>query len=65
MLPDPPPQHVGSADPIRIRIGSPRICHGNISPVEGNVSGSHETDPMKNQTIPDIFKWILKLPVLL
>ena len=82
MLLDPPPQCVGSADPrIRYVSGSDplQIHHGNVSLAEGNVSWSHETDPVKNikkywnfqtgpvknQTIPEIFKWIPQLPVLL
>lgn len=67
MLPDPPLQCVGSVN-LRIQYVSgsdPRIHHGNGSPAEGNVSWSYETDPVKNQIIPEIFKRILKLPVLL
>ena len=67
MLPGPPPQCVGSMDP-QIRYVSEldplRIHHGNVSPVEGNISWCHEMDPVKNQTIPEIFKRILKLPLL-
>ena len=63
MLPDPPPQCGGYADPqIRYVSGSdlPRIHHGNVSSAEGNVSWSHETDPVKNKKNPEIFKRILR-----
>ena len=62
-LPDPPPQCVGSMDQqIPYVSGSdlPRIHHGNGSLAKGNVSWSHEMDPMKNnKKYPEIFKQIM------
>ena len=52
VLPDPPPQCVGSVYPwIPYVSGSdlPWIHHGNGSNAKGNVSWSHEMDPVKNK----------------
>ena len=54
VLPDPPPQCVGSADPWIPYVSEsdpPQIHHGNGSLAKGNVSWSHEMDPVKNKKI--------------
>ena len=63
MLSDPPPQCVGSADPwipYVSRSDPPQIHHGNGSLAKGNVSWSHEMDPVKNKEYPEIFKQIME-----